>query len=68
MKKNFKVITVFCVDDLYIENFETLEAAFMAYNKAVESGCDVCYLLETEVGFQCSGDSFNRIISKYTKK
>lgn len=66
MEKTYKVITSNGLGEIYIEHFNTLEAAMAACKKACEDECEFSYLLETEVNFTSSGDSVNKIISKHT--
>lgn len=68
MEKNYKVITIFSIGEIHIDHYKTLEAAIAEYNKAAENGCETCYLVETKIHFQCSGDSFNKIMSTYFRK
>lgn len=62
MKKNYKVITSYGLGEIFIEQFNTLEAALSEYRKACEDECEFSYLLETEVAFSGSGDSVNKIL------
>lgn len=67
METTYKVITE-TFSNVYIEHFSKLEKATKTYNEAIENGCERCYLLETEIKHELSGDSFNKIMSSYFRK
>lgn len=67
MEKDYKFITVYKFGEMYIEHFNTLEAALAEFNKAIQDECDFCYLLETEHQFSKTGDSCNKILSSYKR-
>lgn len=67
MKKTYKVITE-TFKNMYIEHFSTLETATNAYKKSIEYGCKRCYLLETEIKYQKTENSINKILSSYEQK
>ena len=66
--KTYKTITDFGIQSLYIEHFNTLEAAKENFEKAIEDEAETVYLVEEEVHWNGSGDSENKVLAKYWKK
>ena len=64
--KTYKTITIFAhVGVMYIEHFDTLEAATNNYKKAIEDAANIVYILEEELHWSGSGDSENKILATY---
>lgn len=66
--KTYKTITVFVIDVMYIEHFNTLEAAKANFEKAVQDEAETVYLIEEELHWSRSGDSENIVLEKYQKQ
>ena len=66
--KTYKTITDFGIQSLYIEHFNTLEAAKENFEKAIEDEAETVYLVEEEVHYDTSNDSVNKVLAKYWKK
>lgn len=66
--KTYKTITVFVIDVMYIEHFNTLEAAKANFEKAIQDEAETVYLIEEELHWSGSGDSENIVLEKYQKK
>ena len=64
----YKTITDFGIQSLYIEHFNTLEAAKENFKKAIEDEAETIYLVEEEVHWRGTGDSENKVLAKYWKK
>lgn len=65
--KTYKTIIDFGLGNLFIEHFNTLEAATAAYKDAIEHEAETVYLLEEKVHWQATEDSTNIILSTYRK-
>ena len=52
---------------MYIEHFNTLEAARANFEKAIQDEAETVYLIEEELHWSGSGDSENIILEKYQK-
>lgn len=63
--ETYKTITIFRSGTMYIEHFNTLEAARENYKKAIEDEALTVYLLEEELHWNGSGDSEDRILETY---
>lgn len=68
MEKTYKVITENEFEEMYIEVFNKLENATKCYGKSISYGCKKCYLLETEIDYEISGGSCNKILSTYSRE
>ena len=66
--KTYKTITVFVIDAMYIEHFNTLEAAKANFEKAIQDEAETVYLIEEELHWSGNGDSENKVLEKYQKK
>lgn len=67
MKKTYKVITETEFGEMFIECFTDLKIATKTYDKSIGYGCMMCYLLETEIDYEISGGSCNKILSRYER-
>ena len=63
--KTYKTITTFVMDVMYIEHFNTLEAAEANFEKAIQNEAEAVYLIEEELHWSGSGDSENIILKKH---
>lgn len=62
MEKKYKVISDFGSDVIFVERFETLEAATQAFNKSIKDDAYYVYLLEVLMSYS-SGDSCEKVLS-----
>lgn len=62
MEKTYKVVSSFGFKQVFIEHFDTFEAALAAHDKNCKKNCVFSYLLETEVTYTSIGDSVNKIL------
>ena len=62
MEKKYKVISDFGSDVIFVERFETLEAATQIFNKSIKDDAYYVYLLEVLMSYS-SGDSCEKVLS-----
>lgn len=66
--KTYKTITEFEIRVMYIEHFNTLEAAKANFEKGIQDGAETVYLVEEELHWSRNGDSEDKVLAKYWKK
>lgn len=62
MEKKYKVITDFGSGVIFIERFETLEAATQTFNNSIKDDAYYVYLLEVDMSYS-DGDSCEKVLS-----
>lgn len=65
--KTYKTITDLGMTCLYIDHFNTMEAAVAGFNKSVINGAETVYLIE-ELHRDENGDSENKVLAKSIRK